>query len=268
MRKENIFSESDFAFFIDLVKKAGEEALILQKKGLEVQRKEDSTIVTDADFIIQAFLISEISSRYPDFLFIHEENFNKSDKLITDDTITVIIDPIDGTAMFSMHLPIWCISIGIFKGFEPLYGFVYSPGSDMLFHTDNDNSYLNNNKLIVDKNIPIDSETNIFCSSEINFSRIKFPGKIRNLGSTALHACLTADNKRNRLLAFTGKSYLWDWAGAIPVIKKAGGNIKYLNGRDIDIKGIIQNGYALEDYAVIYNSDNFELIKGIFNNMT
>jgi len=267
MGKENIFSESDFVFFIDLIKKAGEKALLLQKTGLDVQRKEDSTIVTDADFLIQALLISEISAQYPDFIFVHEENFNTDERLITDETITVIIDPIDGTAMFSMHLPIWCISIGIFKGFEPLYGFVYSPGSDMLFHTDNENSYLNNNRLIVDKNIPLDSETNIFCSSEMDFSRIKFPGKIRNLGSTALHACLTADNKRNRLLAFTGKSFLWDWAGAIPVSRKAGGNIKYLNGADIDIKGIIDNGYALEDYAVIYNSDDFELIKGIFNNI-
>lgn len=265
--KSNLFSESDFNFFIKLVQRAGDKALALQKKGLDVQRKKDATIVTDADFLIQDFLISEISAQYPHFIYVHEENFNTSEKLITDDTITVIIDPIDGTAMFSMHLPIWCISIGIFKGFDPLYGFVYSPGSDMLFHTDNEHAYLNNRILAVDKNIPIDSETNIFCSSEINFSRVRFPGKIRNLGSTALHACLAADNKRNRILAFIGKSYLWDWAGAIPVVMKAGCNIKYLNGSSIDIKGIVHNGYALEDYAVIFNSGDFDKIREIFGGM-
>lgn len=264
---KNIFSASDFNFFINLVRQAGEKALELQKIGLEVQRKKDSTIVTDADFLIQDFLITEISAKYPDYIFVHEENFNTSEKLITDETITVIIDPIDGTAMFSMHLPIWCISIGIFKGFKPLYGFVYSPGSEMLFYTDNDNAYLNNKILKVDKNISVDSETNIFCSSEINFSKVKFPGKIRNLGSTALHACLTADNRRNRILAFIGKSYLWDWAGAIPVISKAGGNIRYLNGSEINIEGIIHNGYALEHYAVVYNNDDFDQIKGIFGSM-
>ena len=115
--------------------------------------------------------------------------------------------------------------------------------------------------------IKIDSETNIFCSSEASVAGKKFPGKIRNLGSTALHACLTADNSRNRLLAFIGKACLWDWAGAMPIISKAGGNINYLNGSPIDIKRIIKNSYALEDYVVVYNTDNFDLIRSYFTDL-
>lgn len=263
---KGIFIESDFNFFIDLITSAGKKAHAMQKKEIKVLRKKDTTIVTEVDFLIQDYLISEISEKYPDIIFVHEENFNTSTSLISDDTVSIIIDPIDGTAMFSMYLPMWCVSIGIFKGFEPVYGFVYSPGSNMLFHTDDENSYLNGKKLTVDRNLTIDSETNIFCTSEIQLSRTKFPGKIRNLGTTALHACLTADNRRNRLLAFIGQSYLWDWAGAIPVIKKAGGDIKYLDGSEINIKKIIDNGYALEQNAVAYNSDNFELIKNYLKN--
>lgn len=263
---KGLFTESDFKFFIELITSAGEKAHALQKKGIKVRRKKDATIVTEVDFLIQDYLISEISQKYPDLIFVHEENFNTSASPISNDTVSVIIDPIDGTAMFSMYLPMWCISIGIFKGFEPVYGFVYSPGSDMLFYTDDDNSYLNGRKLTVDRNLIIDSETNMFCSSEAGFSITGFPGKIRNLGTTALHACLTADNRRNRLLAFIGQSFLWDWAGAIPVIRKAGGNIKYLDGSEINIKKIIDNGYALEQNAVAYNSDNFELIKNYFKN--
>ena len=261
---KGLFAPSDFDFFIKLTNSAGAKALALQKKGIEVQRKKDSTIVTEADYFIQSLLISEISDKYPHFNFIHEENFKKSGSIITDETISIIIDPIDGTAMFSMYLPIWCISIGVFKGFDPVYGFVYSPGSDMFFYTDDDNTYLNGIKLTVDRNMSIDSETNIFCSSETVIRGSKFPGKIRNLGSTALHACLTADNRRNRLLAFIGQSFLWDWAGAIPVILKAGGNIKYIDGSEINIKKIIENGYALEQSAVAYNSTNFESVKAYF----
>jgi myo-inositol-1(or 4)-monophosphatase len=261
---KGLFTQSDFDFFIKLTNTAGIKALTFQKETIKVQRKKDSTIVTEADYFIQDLIISEISGKYPHFNFIHEENCSKSGSIITDDTVSIIIDPIDGTAMFSMYLPIWCVSIGVFKGFEPVYGFVYSPGSDMFFYTDDDNSYLNGAKLTVDKNMRIDSETNIFCSSETAIRGTEFPGKIRNLGSTALHACLTADNRRNRLLAFIGQSFLWDWAGAIPVILKAGGSIKYLNGSEINIKKIIENGYALEQNAVAYNSNNFESVKSYF----
>ncbi len=237
----------------------------MQRGKLDVKRKEDSSIVTQADIWVQNYLTEKISARFSNFQFISEEETHR----ITDfsgDKISVIIDPIDGTAMFSMHLPIWCISMGIFKGYTPLYGFVFSPGSDLLFYNDDESSYLNGKILISDPHIVIEKETNIFYSSEIKDVTITgFPGKVRNLGSTALHACLTADNARNRLLAFIGRSYLWDWAGAIPVLLKAGVSLKYLNGRDLDFKAIIENKFELEDYAVAYNSEDFEIIKNIFH---
>ena len=235
----------------------------MQRGILDVQRKDDKSIVTQADIWVQNSLIEKISVRFPDFQFISEEQANLTADF-SGDKISVIIDPIDGTAMFSMHLPIWCVSIGIFKGYTPLYGFVCSPGSDLLFYNDNQNSYLNGKKLTSSTITVIEKETNIFYSSEIRDLKIKFPGKIRNLGSTALHACLTADNSRNRLLAFIGKSYLWDWAGAIPIILKAGVKLKYLNGRDLDYKAIVENNFEFEDYAVAYNAENFEIIKDIF----
>jgi len=261
--KQNILSEGDIRFFLDLVNSAGSSALQMQRGILEIQRKEDRSIVTQADMWVQTYLTEKISERFKDFQIISEEKTNRNTDF-TEDRISVIIDPIDGTAMFSMHLPIWCISIGIFKGYTPAYGFVFSPGSDLLFYNDDNGSYLNGKKLTSDPSVIIEKETNIFYSSEIRNIKINFPGKVRNLGSTALHACLTADNRRNRLLAFIGKSYLWDWAGAIPVILNAGVKLKYLNGSDLDYKAIIDNGFELEDYAVAYNADDFETIKDIF----
>lgn len=260
---KNFLSGDDINFFLDIVKSAGETAFRFQKKDMDIYRKEDRSIVTEADLQSQNFLINKVESRFTGFNFICEENFSGAATL-SENKINIIIDPIDGTAMFSMHLPFWCVSVGIFAGVVPAYGFVYSPGSDLLFHTDDYSSYLNGRKLEVDPNTPIEKETNIFYSSEIKGVKINFPGKARNLGSTALHACLTTDNRRNRLLAFIGKSYLWDWAGAIPVIEKAGGKLRYLDGSGIDYRRIANNGFELEDYAVAYNCDDFETIKNIF----
>jgi len=260
---KNFLSAEDITFFIETVKYAGDAAFKFQKNDMDVYRKDDLSIVTEADLRTQNFLTDIISSRFSGFNFICEENFSEKTSFY-EDRINVIIDPIDGTAMFSMHLPFWCVSVGIFAGVVPAYGFVYSPGCDLLFHTDNKDSFLNGKKLEVNHNTPIEKETNIFYSSEIKGIKLNFPGKARNLGSTALHACLTTDNRRNRLLAFIGKSYLWDWAGAIPVVEKAGGKIKYLNGSEINYTKIAENNFELEDYAVVFNCVDFKTVTGIF----
>jgi len=239
-------------------------ALRYQREKISITRKSDRSIVTEADLQVQNYLVSQISTRFPSFRFINEEKCSER-SVLADGETSVIIDPIDGTAMFSMHLPFWCVSIGIFSGFTPAYGFVYSPGCDMIFHCDDSHSYLNGEKIMAHNNIEIDNETNIFYSSEIRDVKINFPGKVRNLGSTALHACLTTDNMRNRALAFIGKSYLWDWAGAIPVMEKAGVNIRYISGKRLDYKKIIENNFGLEDYAVAYTCSEFETIQKIIS---
>jgi fructose-1,6-bisphosphatase/inositol monophosphatase family enzyme len=260
----SILSQSDIEFFLNLINDAGSKALQMQRESFDIQTKEDNSLVTDADFWVQNFLKEKISSRFKNFQFICEESTN-DEISFSEDTVSVIIDPIDGTAMFSMYLPIWCISIGIFKEYTPLYGFLFAPASNLLFYNDDQSAYLNGKKLYSDPLIEIGRETNIFYSSEIKGLAINnFPGKVRNLGSTALHAALTADNKRNRLLAFIGKSYLWDWAGAIPIILKAGVKLNYLDGTALDYKAIIENGFKLKDYAVAYNAEDFNVIKDIF----
>lgn len=244
---------------------AGALARQIQKDPIAVNRKSDSSIVTHADLMVQDLLMRRIAGRYGDFEFIMEENNTGEVPEIGKDTVYAIIDPIDGTAMFSMHLPEWCVSVGIFKGCVPVYGFVYSPGFDMFFYNDDTNAYLNDLPLRADRRIVIDNETNIFSASEAsNRFNFDFPGKIRNLGSTALHACLAADNARNRTLAFIGKSNLWDWAGAVPIVQKAGCMLRYISGDEIDYRAVVRNKYRLLDYAILYNADDFDSIRKIF----
>lgn len=260
-----LFKADDIAYFMSIVVDAGDAALRMQNGVIEVSRKGDSSIVTQADLMVQDMLTTKIAARYSGIRLIHEENNTGIPGDIGEDTVTVIIDPIDGTAMYSMYLPVWCVSVGVFKGGSPVYGFVYSPGFNMLFHNDDEHAYLNGGVRKIDRHMKIDSETNIFYASEVHHDFvIDFPGKIRNLGSTAMHACLTIDNARNRTLAFMGKSCLWDWAGAIPIILKAGGGVRYLHGGEIDYRAVMHNNFRLLDYAVAFTSDEFSAIQNIF----
>ncbi len=246
---------------------AGQKALEFQNRGRElgIERKKDSSIVTEADYWVQNFLVDRISKRFPRFNFIYEENFDPAVPSMDENKVNVIIDPIDGTAMFSMGLPIWCVSLGFFQGYEPRYGFVYAPGSRIFLHNDHEKTYLNDEPVKVLPDMEVDSESNIFHSSEIKGKlEINFPGKVRNLGSTALHAALIADNERNRVMAFTGKSYIWDWAGAVPIILRAGGTVRYLNGKEIDFRTVEENQYAMEDFVVASYIDDKKLMQEIF----
>jgi myo-inositol-1(or 4)-monophosphatase len=255
----------DIAFFHGIVKKAGNKAAAMQRRGITMSRKQDRSIVTQADLYVQDYLVSRITRRFGPVNFIHEEGQNRPLDAIGNDTITIIIDPIDGTAMYSMHMPIWCVSLGVYRGYEPLYGFVFAPGIDMFFHNDDKNAYLNGRTVQVTKDFVIDTETNIFYATEI-YKRImvNFPGKARNLGSTALHACLTVDNARNRTLAFIGKSRIWDWGGAIPIILKAGGSLRYINGTPFSMADVLTNDLELTDFLIAYTCRSFDDIKSIF----
>jgi fructose-1,6-bisphosphatase/inositol monophosphatase family enzyme len=257
-----MFTSKDFTFFYDLIYKAGQLALGIQKSGFNIEHKPDNSIVTEADFKVQDLILSSVKKHYKHINFVHEENFDKTVNNFHEDEITIIIDPIDGTSVFSMHLPLWCISLGIFKGYEPIYGFVYSPASDFYFYNDNENAYLNNKPVKIVNDLKITRETCFFCASENpNAIKSSFPGKIRNFGSTAFHASLLTDNARNNVFGFIGESYLWDWAGAIPIILKAGGHLSYCDGSKIDFEYVIKNKYRFPKPLVAYACNNFKDVK-------
>jgi len=256
------FTSKDFTFFNDLIHEAGQLALGIQKSGFNIERKLDNSIVTEADFKVQELIVNSVKNRFNHINFVHEENFDKSVNNFHKDEFSIIIDPIDGTSVFSMRLPLWCISLGIFKGYEPVYGFVYAPASDFYFYNDNDNAFLNNKPVKIINDLKLTRESCFFCASEIpNAVKSSFPGKIRNFGSTAFHASLLADNARNNVFAFIGESYLWDWAGAIPIILKAGGHISYCDGSNIDYEYVVKNNYRFLKPLVAYACDEFGAVE-------
>lgn len=262
---DKVFTIDDLEYIKQLIRESGGHAASIQKGDMSIQRKDDTSIVTRADVEVQEHLIKGLSSRFPEMKFIHEENFDPYELNSDDKSLYGIIDPVDGTAMYSMGLPIWCVSVGIFRGFTPAYGFVFAPSAEMFFYNDDESAYLNDHKISVVMIDEVESETNMFFGATVpGVCNIDFPGKIRNLGSTAFHAALLADNRRNRSLAFIGMSMIWDWAGAVPVIQKAGTAVRYIDGREIDYGEVIANGCAFNDLVIAYNTRNFEDVRKYF----
>lgn len=247
MTEKTPLTTKDIEFVKNTVVKAGKLADAYARRGFTESRKSDASIVTNADIAVQEMLAKAIGRRFKQANFICEETANAAEM---PSELAVIIDPIDGTAVFSMGLPCWCVSVGVFYDMQPVHGFVYAPRCDMFFWTDHTSSYLNKRRLAPSGLLP-ETETNYFLASETMRSyNLAAKGKIRNLGSTALHACLVAAGSLNRSLAFLGESMLWDWAGSLAILSKAGCSVHYINGEPLDIAAIAANGFKLPQAAV------------------
>ncbi len=95
---------------------------------LEVQTKDDRTIVTQADREAESFLRSEIQRHFPKHGIIGEE-FGQEN---AEAEYVWILDPIDGTISFAAGVPLFGTLIGLLHKGKPLIGCIYQPILDIL----------------------------------------------------------------------------------------------------------------------------------------
>ena len=115
--------DADLAFALDLADLA--DAVTLARFGaedLEVERKRDTTHVTDADRAAEQVIRAAILERFPDDAIIGEEFGSEGES-----GRRWIIDPIDGTANFLRGIPIWATLIGLERDGRVEVGVVSAP---------------------------------------------------------------------------------------------------------------------------------------------
>ncbi len=93
----------------------------------------DSNFVTQYDVAVEQFLIEKLTERLPHAVVIgEEESDNHTEKIAS--SLSLIIDPIDGTTNFIHHYAASSISVGVCDCGTMIYGAVYDPYTDRLFH--------------------------------------------------------------------------------------------------------------------------------------
>lgn len=222
-------SQQSTDFDLDWVQNLAREAggMALQHFGHTTNTiKPDKTIVTEADKAIETFLVRKLSQRYPGDGVLGEEGTSTR----RDARRQWVLDPIDGTAAFAAGFPSWCISIGMMEDGVPLAGVVYLPVSDDMFAVDlTGPATLNGEAIRVMPHGPFDNNSGMLSSGDIHSHwEIDFPGKVRALGSLAIHICYVA--KGSAVASINSYSSLWDVAAALPILERAGGTTTLLDG--------------------------------------
>lgn len=219
-----------------------------------IKMKSAHEIVTANDLLSEKIIISEIKKNFKDHAIFSEEagkNNFKSDYLW-------IIDPIDGTTNFSMHNPLWSISIALaYKG-KIILGIVYAPILGDLFYAKyGRGAYLNNKKIKV-SNITSGKVLNTFCHGNTTkdikraikyYTRQKLENlDCRQLGSAAIETSYVACGRIESIVIPGVNAY--DVASGVIIVREAGGKVTDFKGKEWNLNSsdiIASNGKVHND---------------------
>jgi myo-inositol-1(or 4)-monophosphatase len=234
-------------FATDVLRSAGQEALRYYAKG-DSSTKFDSELVTEAELHLVDFFQQQLHTQYPEH-GIFGDGLPKEDYVHGEKGYLWIYDPLDGVANYQAGIPIWGTSLALLENFWPVFGVFYMPVTGDIFRAvAGEKAYWNETEITVPDHGEISNESVLLTYSRFhNHYRSTFPGKIRNLGSTAAHLCYVARGcAEGALLA--NVSYQ-DLAAAQIILSAAGGRIRKLDGSEFHLSDYL-DGERIDEHLI------------------
>lgn len=202
----------------------------------DTKLKEMSEAVTKYDLLSEEIIINTIRKNFPAHGIVSEER----GEIKGYSPYTWYIDPIDGTTNFTMHNPVWCVSLGLACENELVFGAVFSPVSDEMFWAVKDEGvYLNKTKIQVSKFNKKGKIIHTFCHGRnpkdirkmlTYFRTIKLKEwTCRQLGSAAMELAYVASGRVESFVA--PGIHDWDIAAGVLLVREAGGKVTDFKGR-------------------------------------
>jgi myo-inositol-1(or 4)-monophosphatase len=214
---------------------------------LELQSKADDTLLTPVDMELEQFLIEQITAAYPAHRLISEESYPSGDvsgEKAASSPYTWAIGPLDGTTAFVHGLPGWGISLGLLREGRAIFGLFYMPLLDDITYTVRRGIRWNGQRLA--QTVRLDWNHKGFLAVSTGAHRdfeIEVP-RTRALGSVGASLVYTA--RGSATAALIPKAYLWDLAAGAIILTQAGGELRYLSGRPVDFRELLDGRPAPE----------------------
>jgi len=202
----------------------------------EVMLKSHHEILTKADLMSQEIIINELKKYFPAYGIVSEER--PAEKIYSE--YVWYLDPIDGTTNFSMHNPLWSISLALAKNDELVFGLVNAPILEEVYTaTIGQGAELNGKKMSVSK-IFQGKVLNTFChgpkdadiKKALAYWRRQKLNELdcRQMGSGAIELAYVASGRVESFLA--PGTHDWDVAAGVLLVREAGGKVTDFDGRD------------------------------------
>ena len=200
-----------------------------------------SNLVTEVDKKSESKIIEVIRNEFPNHNILSEE----IGALDTDSDVKWIIDPIDGTINYAHSIPICCVSIGIEKKGEIIFGLVYNPMSGELFFAEKGKGgFLNDKKISVSKEdnlyksllvtgFPYDTSNNPYKPVKVFAEFVNSNIPVRRLGSAALDLCWTACGRFDGFWEYNLNP--WDVSAGYLIMTESGGVVSDFEGNNFSV---------------------------------
>jgi myo-inositol-1(or 4)-monophosphatase len=198
----------------------------------KVAFKDDGSMLTDIDLLVQERLSREIAAAFPEDAVAGEEGLPSLGA--TTPARLWALDPIDGTNNFGRGMPGFAVSVGVLFDGVPAIGAVYDPVADQLFTACHGRGAWRNAERLAVRGTPLGPRSLVSIRTPFidgvppAVLRWVTQSRLRRTGSTALHLCYVATGA----LAFVHDhaASLWDIAGAAPLVLEAGARLTTSGG--------------------------------------
>ncbi len=205
--------------------------------------KSDHSVVTAADKAIEKMLAAEFDKPEENTYMIGEETVETKDENYIQNALkgtTWIVDPIDGTAPYSNHIPTWGVSIALMRNGKIIEGAIYLPVFNEIFISQE-------NHVLYSNDFPNSKELRALCPKLKSFNEagmVSISQKVTKLGKFRLYnpvqaigSCVysLAGLANGQYMAYIATVKLWDIAGGLPILKKCGFQARLANGKDLGL---------------------------------
>ena len=219
----------------ELSKEIIEAGSFAKRMQSEIHRsyKSDGSVLTETDLAISKRIEEDVNRLFPDCGFISEEaDIVKKPGA----KYTFILDPIDGTDVYSQGLPSFAIALGIIdQDRNPVGAMIYLPRfgkgrEDMFIRLDpNGKLLIDGSEFILQENKDDVKQVTMGSGGQVKMDFTNFTGKVRTYGSAIIHLI--------SIVVFSAiqgcvnqPCFVWDIVSAHAILKKVGMDIVYVDG--------------------------------------
>jgi len=201
-----------------------------------IQHKGVIDLVTEFDKRSEEVILSAVQREFPDYAVLAEESGRN--KIISE--FQWVIDPLDGTTNFAHGIPIFSVTISLFRNTSPILGVTYDPLRNEIFSAElGQGATLNHRPIhvstqvdleeaVISTGFPYDLRTNP--RNNLNqFVQFQLRTRaVRHLASAALDCAWTAMGRLDGYWEFGVQP--WDIGAGTLIVQEAGGRVTSVNG--------------------------------------
>ena len=212
-----------------IAKDAGKAIMDIYNKDFNVEYKEDSSPLTEADTKANEIICNALKKLYPDIPMMSEENKQVSYEVRKKWEYYWCIDPIDGTKEFIKKNGEFTVNIALIHKNTPVAGVVYAPALDEMYKAKKgEGAFKNDQKLPLKHNEHPEKKLHVVASkSHLSKETQEFidnldAQKIEQVSKgSSLKLCMVATGEAD-IYPRLAPTMEWDTAAADAVVREAG----------------------------------------------